>query len=414
MSLDIITFGCRLNIYESSVIKQHAKQSGIDNAIIFNSCAVTKDAEKKLQQAIRKARRTQPDKKIMVTGCAAQIDPKKYQGLADIVFGNHEKLQAQTYQKIYREESKLLVNDIMAVKNTAHQMIDGIDHKTRAFLQIQNGCNHRCTFCIIPYGRGNSRSVPVGEIVRSAQQLVEKGYRELVLTGVDITDYGLTLPGTPTLGNMIARLLKMVPGILRLRLSSVDVAEVDTELFELITTHSRFMPHVHLSLQSGDNMILKRMKRRHNREQVQEFCQSVWVKRPEVVFGADVIAGFPTETEEMFLNTYQLVEELNIMHLHVFPYSVRENTPAARMPQVEDKVIKLRAQKLRQLQSELLHNHLLQKIGCTQDVLIEADGQGYSDDYCRVQTGAILSQGEVHRVNIKAVRDNKLIADQTL
>jgi threonylcarbamoyladenosine tRNA methylthiotransferase MtaB len=411
MSLDIITFGCRLNIYESSVIKQHAKEAGLENVIIFNSCAVTKDAEKKLQQAIRKARRTQPDKKIMVTGCAAQIDPKKYQNIADVVFGNHEKLQAQTYQQIRIEEPKLLVNDIMAVKDTAHQMIDGIDNKTRAFLQIQNGCNHRCTFCIIPYGRGNSRSVAVGEIVRSAQQLVEKGYRELVLTGVDITDYGLDLPGTPTLGNMIARLLKMVPGILRLRLSSVDVAEVDEELFELITSHDRFMPHLHLSLQAGDNMILKRMKRRHNREQVHKFCHKVWAKRPGVVFGADVIAGFPTETEEMFANSYALIKDLNIMHLHVFPYSVRDNTPAARMPQVNGKVIAARAQKLRQLQSELLHSHLLQKIGSQQDVLIEADGQGYSGDYCRVQTDAKLPQGQVHSLHIIAVQDNKLMAD---
>jgi threonylcarbamoyladenosine tRNA methylthiotransferase MtaB len=411
MSLDIITFGCRLNIYESSVIKQHAQKAGLKDAIIFNSCAVTEEAEKKLQQAIRKAKRTQPHKKILVTGCAAQIAPKKYAALADAVFGNDEKLHLQTYKELQNNHTKLLVSDIMSVKKTTHHVIDGIESKTRAFLQIQNGCNHRCTFCVIPYGRGNSRSVPVGEIVRSAKQLVSQGYRELVLTGVDMTSYGSDLPGQPSLGNMISRMLQMVPEILRLRLSSVDVAEVDDELLEVITSNQRFMPYLHLSLQSGNNMILKRMKRRHNREQTINFCQDVLSKRAEMVFGADIIAGFPTETEDMFLDSFKLIEELNIMHLHVFPYSARNNTPAARMPQVNPEVITRRAKELRTLQNGLLHEHLKKKIGNNQSILIETDGRGLTEDYCKVQTTLKIIPGEVRELRVKSVVDNKLLVE---
>ena len=411
MSLEVVTFGCRLNIYESELIEKHAKKAGIDNAIIFNSCAVTKEAERKLKQAIRKAKKDLPDRKILVTGCAVQISAEKYAKMPEVdnVFGNHEKLIENTYEKLAINSEPILVNDIMSIKDTVHQMVDGIENKSKAFLQIQNGCNHRCTFCIIPYGRGNSRSVPVGEIVKYAQNLVDKGYKELVLTGVDITDYGLDLPGKPSLGNMIGRLLKMVSGIQRLRLSSVDVAEIDDELFDIITKEHRFMPHLHLSLQAGDDMILKRMKRRHSRQQVIDFCNKVWKFRPELILGADVIAGFPTETDEMFQNTYDLVDELNIMHLHVFPYSSRENTPAARMPQVDGKIIKNRAKRLRDLRDQLMQKHINSKIGKEEIILAESDNHGYTEDYCKVISKKDLKKGEIYKVTISSIFDGQLM-----
>ena len=412
MSLEVVTFGCRLNIYESELIEKHAKKAGIDNAIIFNSCAVTKEAERKLKQAIRKAKKEMPDRKILVTGCAAQISAEKYAKMPEVdnIFGNHEKLVENTYKKLAINSEPILVNDIMSVKDTAHQMVDGVENKSKAFLQIQNGCNHRCTFCIIPYGRGNSRSVPVGEIVRYAQNLVDKGYKELVLTGVDITDYGLDLPGKPSLGNMINRLLKMVSGIERLRLSSVDVAEIDEELFDIITKERRFMPHLHLSLQAGDDMILKRMKRRHSRQQVIDFCNKVWKFRPELILGADVITGFPTETDEMFQNTYDLIKELNIMHLHVFPYSSRENTPAARMPQVDGKVIKHRAKRLRDLRDQLMQKHINSKIGREEFVLAESDNHGYTEDYCKVISKKDLKKGEIYKLTISSISEGQLVS----
>jgi threonylcarbamoyladenosine tRNA methylthiotransferase MtaB len=411
MSLEVVTFGCRLNIYESELIEKHAKKAGIDNAIIFNSCAVTKEAERKLKQAIRKAKNDMPDRKILVTGCAVQISAEKYAKMPEVdnVFGNHEKLIENTYEKLAINSEPILVNDIMSIKDTAHQMVDGVENKSKAFLQIQNGCNHRCTFCIIPYGRGNSRSVPVGEIVKYAKNLVDKGYKELVLTGVDITDYGLDLPGKPSLGNMIGRLLKMVSGIQRLRLSSVDVAEIDDELFDIITRERRFMPHLHLSLQAGDDMILKRMKRRHSRQQVIDFCNKVWKFRPELILGADVIAGFPTETDEMFQNTYDLVDELNIMHLHVFPYSSRENTPAARMPQVDGKIIKNRAKRLRDLRDQLMQKHINSKIGKEEIILAESDNHGYTEDYCKVISKKDLKKGEIYKLTISSIFDGQLI-----
>ena len=412
MSLEVVTFGCRLNIYESELIEKHAKKAGINNVIIFNSCAVTKEAERKLKQAIRKAKNDMPDRKILVTGCAAQISAEKYAEMSEVdnVFGNHEKLMESTYEKLAINSEPILVNDIMSVEDTAHQMVDGVENKSKAFLQIQNGCDHRCTFCIIPYGRGNSRSVPVGEIVRYAQNLVDKGYKELVLTGVDITDYGLDLPGKPSLGNMIARLLKMISGIKRLRLSSVDVAEIDDELFDIITKEHRFMPHLHLSLQAGNDMILKRMKRRHRRQQVIDFCHKVWKFRPELILGADVIAGFPTETDEMFQNTYDLINELNIIHLHVFPYSSRENTPAARMPQVDGKVIKDRAKRLRDLKNQLMQKHLINKIEKEESVLAESDNHGYTEDYCKVISTKALKKGEVYNLKISSISNGQLVA----
>ncbi|RST63733.1 tRNA (N(6)-L-threonylcarbamoyladenosine(37)-C(2))-methylthiotransferase MtaB [Candidatus Aquarickettsia rohweri] len=411
MSVEVVTFGCRLNIYESELIEKHAKNAGINNAIIFNSCAVTKEAERKLKQAIRKARSDNPNKKILVTGCAAQVSAEKYANMIEVdkVFGNHEKLEQGTYKQLLENSEAILVNDIMSVKETAHQMIDGIQNKSKAFLQIQNGCNHRCTFCIIPYGRGNSRSVPVGEIVKYAQNLVDQGYKELVFTGVDITDYGLDLPGKPSLGNMINRLFKMVPDIKRLRLSSIDVAEIDDELFDIIINESRFMPHLHLSLQAGDDMILKRMKRRHRRQQVIDFCNEIWKHRSQVVFGADVIAGFPTETDEMFKNTYDLIEQLRIVHLHVFPYSPRDNTPAARMPQIESSVIKDRAKKLRNLKQKLMHQYLKDKIGKEQIILAESNNYGYTEDYFKVYSTKNLQKGEIYKLKIKSIKDNQLI-----
>ena len=411
MSVEVVTFGCRLNIYESEVIEKHAKAAGVQNAIIFNSCAVTKEAERKLKQAIRKAKSDNPNKKILVTGCAAQVSAEKYGNMIEVdqVFGNHEKLEQNTYKKLLVNTEKILVNDIMSVKETAHQMIDGIQNKSKAFLQIQNGCNHRCTFCIIPYGRGNSRSVPVGEIIKYAQNLVDKGYKELVLTGVDITDYGLDLPGKPSLGNMINRLFKMVPDIKRLRLSSIDVAEIDDELFDIIIHEPKFMPHLHLSLQAGDDMILKRMKRRHRRQQVIDFCNEVWKYKPQIVLGADVIAGFPTETEEMFKNTYDLIEQLKIVHLHVFPYSPRDNTPAARMPQVKSEVIKDRAKKLRDLKQKLIYQYLKDKIGKEEVILAESNNYGYTEDYFKVYSTKTLQKGEIYKLKIKLIKDNQLM-----
>ena len=404
MSLEVVTFGCRLNIYESELIKKHARNAGINDAIIFNSCAVTKEAERKLRQAIRKAKKENPEHRIMVTGCAAQIASHKYAKMkeVDVVFGNHEKLQQSTYKRLQDAQS-VLISDIMSVKETVHHMVDGFENKSRAFLQIQNGCNHRCTFCIIPYARGNSRSVAADEIIHHAENLVAKGYKEFVLTGVDITDYGKDLAGQLSLGNMIKQLLKATPEIKRLRLSSVDVAEIDSELFDIITHEKRFMPHLHLSLQAGDDMILKRMRRRHRRQDVIDFCRKVWSIRPEVVFGADVIAGFPTETEEMFQNTYDLIKELNIIHLHVFPYSSRENTPASRMPQVEGNIIKARVKKLQALKDNLLDTHLAKKIGMTECVLAESGNHGYTEDYCHVLSHKKLERGKIYQLKISGV-----------
>jgi threonylcarbamoyladenosine tRNA methylthiotransferase MtaB len=386
MTLEVVTFGCRLNSYESELIKKSASDAGLQNTIIFNSCAVTKEAERQLRQAVRKAKRANPDIKIIVTGCAAQISPEKYAQMPEVdkVIGNEEKTKSHSYSMVLPEEEKILVNDIMSVKETASQLVEGFDGKTRAFLQVQNGCNHRCTFCIIPYGRGNSRSVPIGEIVNQTKLLLDNGYMEIVLTGVDITDYGKDLPGTPTLGQMVKRLLSNVPNLPRLRLSSIDVAEIDDELFEIITTHPRFMPHLHLSLQAGDNMILKRMKRRHSREQVIEFCNKVRSVRPEVVFGADIIAGFPTEKEEMFQNTVNIVSEAGLTYLHVFPYSEREGTPAARMPQVAPQIRKERAKILRELSEKEVQKLCDSHVGKTLKVLTESEHVGRTEDYSLV------------------------------
>lgn len=407
MTLEVVTFGCRLNSYESELIKKSATEAGLTNAIIFNSCAVTSEAERQLRQAIRKAKRENPNAQIIVTGCAAQVNPTKYSNMEEVdkVLGNEEKVQAKSYSENFDE---VAVNDIMSIKETALQMIEGFENKARAFLQVQNGCNHRCTFCIIPYGRGNSRSVAIGEIVSQVRTLTQNGYNEIVLTGVDVTDYGLDLPGKPTLGQMIKRLLALVPELQRLRLSSIDVAEIDEDLYKLIFEEKRLMPHLHLSLQAGDNMILKRMKRRHNREQVIEFCKLVRLKRPDVTFGADIIAGFPTETEEMFSNSLKIIDEADLIYTHVFPYSEREGTPAARMPSVPKNIRKERAKLLREAGQKRLHKHCQAQIGKTLKCIIESDGTARAEDFSLVEIKTDLKPGTLVEIKINSAVGEKL------
>ncbi len=376
-SPEVVTFGCRLNTYESQVMKDLATQAGLNNAIIINTCAVTSEAERQARQTIRKLRRQNPDAEIIVTGCGVQINPAKYSDMPEVsrVIGNDEKMQAASYAQGI-DHDRVLVNDIMSVKETAAHLISGFDGKARAFVQIQNGCDHRCTFCTIPYGRGNSRSVPVGEIVTQIKILVQNGYPEIALTGVDITAYGADLPGKPTLGQMVRRLLNLVPELTRLRLSSLDPVEMDEDLWDLIATEPRMLPHLHMSLQAGDDMILKRMKRRHLRDDAIGFCKKARQLRPDCVFGVDLIAGFPTETEEMFQNTLDIVNDCDLTFLHVFPYSPRPGTPAARMPQVESVKIKERAALLRDAGQKAVEKHFKSMIGKTTNFLVESNDNG--------------------------------------
>ncbi len=400
--VEVINFGCRLNIYEGEVIKQQAASAGLANALIFNGCAVTAEAERQLRQAIRKARKESPEAKIIVTGCAAQIHPETYAAMDEVdkVIGNEEKMKPEGYQFIQHSDEKALVNDIMSVKETASHMVASFDGKARAFVQVQNGCNHRCTFCIIPFGRGNSRSVPMGEIVAQVRNLVAAGYNEVVLTGVDVSDYGKDLPGAPTLGQMMKRLLALVPELPRLRLSSIDAVEVDDDLFALIANEPRLMPHIHISLQAGDDMILKRMKRRHNRADIVAFCEKVRGVRPDVVFGADIIAGFPTETDEMFDNTLSLVDEVGLTYLHVFPYSARTGTPAAKMPQVPLKIRKERAARLRAAGEKQLEKYLQSRIGKTERIVMEKPRLGRSEGFAMVETDRDCEVGSVVEVKV--------------
>lgn len=411
---EIITFGCRLNIYESEAIKEQLKSfEDKDDLIVFNTCAVTKEAEKQAVQAIRKAKRDNPNKKIIVTGCAAQLDPQKFASMPEVdkVLGNQEKFEKKNYLlDSENKEFKILVNDIMSVKETAGHIVSSFEGKIRSFVQIQNGCNHRCTFCTIPFARGNSRSVPIAAIIDQAKKLVDNGYKELVLTGVDITDFGLDLPGTPTLAEMVQRLLRLVPDLPMLRLSSIDVAEVDPLLLELITYEKRLMPYTHISLQAGDNMILKRMKRRHNREQVVEFCSNVREKRPEMVFGADIIAGFPTETEEMFINSLNLIGEAGLQLLHVFPFSARNNTPAAKMPQIPHVIRKERAKKLREEGTKELNKFLKLQLGKKLKIIVEQEGLGRSENFLQVKLPTNYKVGEVIETSIIDYQDKFLIA----
>lgn len=399
----IITFGCRLNIYESQAIRDLSQEAGLENAVIINTCAVTAEAERQALQAIRKAKRENPSAQIIVTGCAAQINPQKFSDMPEVsrVLGNQEKMHADSFMPTVVH--KVLVNDIMSVKKTAAHLVKSFDGKTRAFMEIQNGCNHRCTFCTIPYGRGNSRSVPMGALVDQARALVEQGYNEIILTGVDITSYGEDLPGTPRLGQMVRRLLSNVPQLKRLRLSSLDPVEVDQDLFEAFALYPQLMPHMHISLQAGDNLILKRMKRRHLRQDVIAFCEKMRRIRPDVAFGADIIAGFPTETEEQFENTYKLLEECDISFLHVFPYSPRPGTPAARMPQVERAVVKKRASILRALGKKNMQKLLDRSVGTLCEILVERDHTGRTEHFVPVRPDIIMESGSLVRVEIKEV-----------
>ncbi|QEE47884.1 tRNA (N(6)-L-threonylcarbamoyladenosine(37)-C(2))-methylthiotransferase MtaB [Rhizobium sp. WL3] len=389
-SVEVITFGCRLNTYESEVMKAEAAKAGLDNAVLVNTCAVTSEAVRQARQAIRRARRENPEARIIVTGCAAQTEAQNFADMpeVDAVLGNEEKLKAEHYRRLpdfgVSAEEKIAVNDIMSVTETAPQMVAHIDGHVRGFLQVQNGCDHRCTFCIIPYGRGNSRSVPMGAVVEQARKLVENGYREVVLTGVDATSYGADLPGNPTLGLLAKTLLKQVPEILRLRLSSIDSIEADSHLFDLIADEPRFMPHLHLSLQHGDDMILKRMKRRHSRADAIAFAEQVRRLRPGFAFGADMIAGFPTETAEMAANSARLAEEIGIAHLHVFPYSPRPGTAAARMPQLDRALVKARAADLRAVAERLQALHLASRVGTRQKLLVERNEMAHTEDFTLV------------------------------
>jgi threonylcarbamoyladenosine tRNA methylthiotransferase MtaB len=404
-TVEVITFGCRLNTYESEVMKAEAAKAGIDNAILVNTCAVTSEAVRQARQAIRRARRENPEARIIVTGCAAQTEARNFADMpeVDAVLGNEEKLKAEHYRRLpdfgVSAEEKVAVNDIMSVTETAPQMVAHIDGHVRGFLQVQNGCDHRCTFCIIPYGRGNSRSVPMGAVVDQARKLVDNGYREVVLTGVDATSYGADLPGNPTLGLLAKTLLKQVPEILRLRLSSIDSIEADSHLFDLIADEPRFMPHLHLSLQHGDDMILKRMKRRHSRADALAFAEQVQRLRPGFAFGADMIAGFPTETEEMAANSARLAEEIGIAHLHVFPYSPRPGTPAARMPQLDRALVKTRAAELRAVAERLQAVHLASHVGTRQKLLVERNEMAHTEDFTLVAVPG-MNPGSLVEVSI--------------
>ncbi len=388
MTTQILTFGCRLNAYESEAIRARAVEAGLADAVIVNTCAVTAEAVRQSRQAIRRARRERPDAKIIVTGCAAQIEPETYAAMAEVdrVLGNAEKLAARSYADFgIAGTERVRVNDIMSVRETASQMVDSFDGRARAFLQIQNGCDHRCTFCIIPFGRGNSRSVAMGAVIDEARRLVAAGFPEIVLTGVDLTSYGGDLPGTPTLGALVRKILRLVPELKRLRLSSIDSIEADAVLMAAIAEEERLMPHFHLSVQSGDDMILKRMKRRHSRKDTIDFCDAVRRLRPNAAFGADLIAGFPTETDRMFEQTLRLVDDAGLTSLHVFPFSARKGTPAARMPQVDKHLARERAQRLRAKGEAVMAVRLAGLIGTTQRLLIEKEGRGRTECFAPAQ-----------------------------
>jgi threonylcarbamoyladenosine tRNA methylthiotransferase MtaB len=407
----IVTFGCRLNSYESEVMSEHARNAGLDDAIIINSCAVTNEAVRQARQTVRRLKRENPDAKIIVTGCAAQIDPQMFDKMdeVDFVIGNDEKMKAETFQGLATETSEpCQVNDIMSVTETAGHLISAFGGRARAYVQVQNGCDHRCTFCIIPFGRGNSRSVPAGEVVHQVSHLVNEGYKEIVITGVDITAYGRDLPGEPSLGKLCQQILKHVPDLKRLRISSIDSVEADEALMDVIANDERLMPHLHLSLQAGDNMILKRMKRRHSREDAIAFCSQVRELRPNIVFGADIIAGFPTETDEMFENSLRLVEECGLTFLHVFPFSPRPGTPAALMPQVTKAVIKERAAQLRALGNERLMSYMETLDGQPVELLMERGQMGRAENFIEVQLDGPYQPGAIIRAKVRRQEDGQL------
>lgn len=442
----VVNFGCRLNAYESQVIQNILDNNNQENVIVFNSCAVTSEAEKKLIKSIKKISKENSKAKIIVSGCAAQIDPLKFSAMeeVDLVLGNEEKLHEKSYlqdskkefysknkhistvqDKIFfaqknqnnqdliskniADEEKILVNDIMSVKQTASHMVSFFDGKSRAFVQIQNGCNHRCTFCVIPYGRGNNRSVPAGEIISQIRNLVQKGYNEVVLTGVDITDYGKDLPIKINFSSLVKKILDLIPELPRLRFSSIDVAEIDSDMFNLLN-NNRLMPYFHISLQSGDDIILKRMKRRHNRKQILDFCHEVRKIRPETAFGSDIIAGFPTEDDNMFENSYNLIKEANLVFNHIFPYSIRAGTPAARMPQVKNEIKKIRANKLREITQQLHQKALELQVEKFHNIIVEKGKIGRTENFFLVkldndyEIGSIITKELIMKGSSLAVK----------
>ena len=410
MSVDTLTFGCRLNAYESEVIRAEAAKAGLSDALVINTCAVTAEAVRQARQAIRKARREQPDRRIVVTGCAAQTEGRAFADMdeVDLVIGNADKLRAQSYLPLafgVPLNDKCQVNDIMSVRETAGHLIEGMDGRTRAFVQVQNGCDHRCTFCIIPFGRGPSRSVPMGAVVEQIRRLVGNGFAEVVLTGVDITSYGGDIPGSPSLGRLVQSILRHVPDLQRLRLSSIDSVEADAALHEAMAGDARLMPHLHLSLQSGDDLILKRMKRRHSRDQALTMIEAFRAARPDIVFGADLIAGFPTEDEAMFANTLAIVAEARLAYLHVFPYSPRPGTPAARMPQVDRAVARRRAALLRHAGDEQFAQLCQSRVGGEESVLVEREGLGRSTQFLPV----VIAGGQAGRIETVRVTGRSAI-----
>ena len=411
------TLGCRLNAYETEAMKALAEQAGVADALVVNTCAVTTEAVRKARQEIRRLRRENPDAPIIVTGCAAQTDPDSFAAMPEVtrVIGNHEKMQARTWAQmtpdLIGQTERVQVDDIMSVRETASHLIDGFGTRARAYVQVQNGCDHRCTFCIIPYGRGNSRSVPAGVVVDQIKRLVDQGYPEVVLTGVDLTSWGADLPGLPRLGDLVGRILRLAPDLARLRISSIDSIEADDALMEAIATEPRLMPHLHLSLQAGDDMILKRMKRRHLRDDAIAFCREARRLRPDIVFGADIIAGFPTETEEMFENSIKLVQECGLTFLHVFPFSARQGTPAARMPQLDGGVIRARAARLREAGAQALADHLQAQTGQHHRILMETPDLGRTEQFTEVVLDTPQQPGRIIAARITGHDGSRLRAE---
>ena len=408
--VQVVTFGCRLNAYESEALRARAQADGLENAVVFNTCAVTNEAVRQARQAIRKARRERPGARLIVTGCAAQIDPAAFAAMpeVDLVLGNAEKAQPGA---LADASARVRVNDIMSVRETAGHLIDGLRDRARAFVEVQNGCDHRCTFCIIPFGRGNSRSAAAGEVVEQVRRLTAEGYREVVLTGVDITSWGADLPGQPTLGQLVSRILKLVPDLPRLRLSSIDAAEIDPDLMRCLAEEPRLMPYLHLSLQAGDDLILKRMKRRHLRADALKLIAEVRAVRPDTAFGADLIAGFPTESDAAFDNTLALVEEAGLSFLHVFPYSARPGTPAAKMPPVKGTVIKDRARRLRAAGEAALQRHLARQVGRVLNGLVEKPGVARADDFTEIAFLGDAPVGEIVAMRVTGVSSGAVTAE---
>lgn len=410
------TLGCRLNAYETEAMKELSGAAGLSNAVVVNTCAVTAEAVRKARQEIRKLRRENPDARLIVTGCAAQTEPETFAAMAEVdaVIGNTEKMQPDTWAgfaaNFIGETETVQVDDIMSVTETAGHLIDGFGTRSRAYVQVQNGCDHRCTFCIIPYGRGNSRSVPAGVVVEQIKRLVGKGYNEVVLTGVDLTSWGADLPAEPKLGDLVMRILKLVPDLPRLRISSIDSIEVDENLMQAIATEPSLMPHLHLSLQAGDDMILKRMKRRHLRDDAIAFCEEAKRLRPDMTYGADIIAGFPTETDAMFENSLKLVEECDLTWLHVFPYSPRKGTPAARMPAVNGKIIKERASQLRAIGERQVSAHLEKQVGKTHHILMENSKMGRTEQFTEVRFETDQKEGQIVAAQIIGQSGTQLTA----